>query len=666
MPDFFSPHATPEALFRGYVWCYVTLAGMTGKAYDHLCALCVREDDLGRNPTYGFDPARPALWLMPNTTATMRLYEHEANTPILVSRAGGAGDRASFRAIAVDTVRQAYRLDRDYWGCLERFRTSGLLAEWSERGRLTRALLMAHSVPLRIQQVLGESLPGDGLEYRGALIIEKSASRIVLRLGAGTEPAVQRGDSSSDARPSRTIKSGRSPIGRVASTAPTDGRQESGAPPRMRAVESADRILVGAESGREESEVVLRKVIDGITLNQALDLLLDDPEPGAVAQRRASIASYEATLLQLLTVLVVADVVVFDDGVIASGSRPAQVVHDFAEVVNRRVPGLLVGVPVPKPETFFAEPSYEARMTTAVDRFSRAVTGLRSELWASYISRDITRYLGTDTSLQHLQPPLEYVFAGRRDFFVTPTTEAQARKVMDAIKGGTIDRLVSWAHERSSPAITVAQARPEAIAEFCRRSIFAHLLTGENLVARGDTAALQGRGVLSDVSLCPTRASLLLALKPSAEEDDGGSVPLVMPYVMADLLERVEPGPDLCDRLCDRIAEQRLLPEYKILRQLLKNARVQRTSVAVNELKMFTRELIDAEMNGEALDVQVYPERNAPVDGASTVHRAQWAARRLVRLRKNLPGEGSRTAALRRRQAVLRRLLPHSYGTASS
>jgi hypothetical protein len=639
---------------------------MKGEAYDHLCALCVREDDLGRNPTYGFDPARRSLWLLPNSKETTRLYEHDAKTPILVSRAGGAADRVSFRAISVDTVRQVYRLDRDYWGCLEHFRTSRLLAEWKERGHLTPALLMTHSVPLRIQQVLGESLPGDGLEYQGALIIEKSASRIVLRLGAVTEPAVQRGDSGADARPLRTSKPVRMPIGRIARTGNTAERQESGAPPRKHAVESADRILVGAESGREESDVVLRKVIDGITLNQALDLLLDDPEPGAVAQRRGSIASYEATLLQLLTVLVVADVVVFDDGVIASGNRPAQVVHDFAEAINRRVPGLLVGVAVPKPETFFTEPSYEARMSTAVERFSRAVTGLRSELWASYISRDITRYLGADASLRRSQRPLEYVFAGRRDFFVTSTTDAQARKVLDAIKGGTLDRLVSWAHERSSPAITAAQARPEAIAEFCRRSIFAHLLTGENLVARGDTAALQGHGVLSDVSLCPTRASLLLASKASADEDDGGPVPLVMPYVMADLLERVEPGPDLCDRLCDRIAEQRVLPEYKILRQLLKNARAQRTPAAVNELKLFTRELIDAEVNGEALDVQVYPEQNAPVDGANTVHRAQWAARRLVRLRKNLPGEGSRTAALRRRQAVLQRLLPHSYGTASS
>lgn len=414
---------------------------------------------------------------------------------------------------------------------------------------------------------------------------------------------------------------------------------------------------------------IIRKVIDGVTINQSLDLLLDSPQPKLVAQRRACKTSYETALGSLLTALIFSDVVAFDKDIVGSADHGPQAAHQLKELLNNRMPGFVEAIDIPKAELFIVSPEFPAIIAESTPRADSAVTGIYKGLWRDFIARDVLAYLGNDPSLADTDlDASEYHF--RRDFFVTARFEPILRPLLNGFDKGTIDSLVGSAYSMSHDAISSARACKRAVDEYCRRCVLAHLLIGENLFYHADTAAMMDPDTISDIWTCPTRGTLILSDDAAETSKERETLHLVLPYILVDILSEVQPGPSLFDTLAETIARVRSWPDYKELRRLIKILRTDPQSDGSKDIEKFTKEIICAERaHGEA-KIHVEPKGfgfglvswDSPVKTAfRRFRRARWAARKFVDRVGRAPAESAREAAKRKRQELLRELFPNTY-----
>ena len=197
--------------------------------------------------------------------------------------------------------------------------------------------------------------------------------------------------------------------------------------------------------------------------------------------------------------------------------------------------------------------------------------------------------------------PYEYVFAdGKRDFFVTQKSDSIVRPILDVIPLTAIDSLI----RRCQPF--TGNASKNALREFFRRNIFAHLLIGENFALHldsrnsgGNTSDPTNREELlshdgySDVWASPTR----YVLHDSPLEDvhargfEGGrTLRAILPYGVESVLRHVAQE-NVQDTLIDGILQVRELDEYKTVRKLLYELRSRQSTGAEKGLVTIASEI---------------------------------------------------------------------------
>jgi hypothetical protein len=121
----------------------------------------------------------------------------------------------------------------------------------------------------------------------------------------------------------------------------------------------------------------IRLFLDGIAVNNSLDLILDSPERRLVEHRRACRDLYERALNQFLTAAVFSDTLVFDRAIVNSAKHSADVAIEFMQRVNEASGSATVeAVAVPLPELLLADDAALLRVATYIGRTSAHVLAL--------------------------------------------------------------------------------------------------------------------------------------------------------------------------------------------------------------------------------------------------------------------------------------------------
>jgi len=347
--------------------------------------------------------------------------------------------------------------------------------------------------------------------------------------------------------------------------------------------------------------------LDGITINRTVDLLLDFPEEDERLHRNRALRGYYHALHQLVSAAVFAGRLVFDRKIVPGSIRQDKATDfmrslDFAGSASE--PFIVFDQP-PDPIRLLDEPSATERIKQALRAVERVVLGLDDRLWHDYIVRECGNYLGSDSTLFRSDvPPGEYQFAnGTRDFFVNPDTEQRIRPLLDEISSTAVEKLVQWCRPI---APTVAQ---EALQELCRRSVFAHILIGENVASHldhqvesrlrsDDEIGAPRREVdgFSDVWACDTRQTLQQYMPvregTAAEEGfaDSRAISAVVPYALEIVLRHTSML-DPVRSLIDGIAQVREIPEFNEVREMLYSYRKTRSHEAASDLRRVTDEI---------------------------------------------------------------------------
>jgi hypothetical protein len=438
------------------------------------------------------------------------------------------------------------------------------------------------------------------------------------------------------------------------------------------------------------AEINLRIAIDGVTINQSLDLLtVDSATDVEKSHIKAAWKSYRMALENLVNAAILSDVLVFDAKIVrGSVTRDSafSFMEELAAALSESGSGssAVLFDTLPEPEKLFSSEEAMKHVAASLPAFERVVTDTNRHLWRDFITREFTNYAGSHPSLRKDLPPCEYLFCdGRRDFFVNEGTDALVRPHLNGIPRPAID----WFKQQCiTTCPSAAITHPAAIEEFCRRVLYAHVLIGENAAQNLDLNSRDFDGVasvwrdsglvqsVSDLSFCPTRQDIRRVLNhpvdDSWEHEEARFMTAVLPYLFERVLANLHASRlPATSPLADALAAVRTQREVKTLRDLLKRLRARGTTEAAKELARYTDELSASTYASGKVEVEITtPSWKGPGAKANTDlsvllgesqqvipgRRAHWA---LYRLRS----QGSPAEVDQRITGSFMRLFPKTF-----
>lgn len=391
------------------------------------------------------------------------------------------------------------------------------------------------------------------------------------------------------------------------------------------------------------TETLVEAMVDGITIQHAGELLLDEVTTTEV--RRNSASTYIRSAEDF------AFAMVYFDGLIFSGSgMPWQQGPSPGDALLKRFPGLVRtgenGAPM-TPADLLTMFEFRNRIAKDFANLERAVE-IAEKFFRAYFSREARVYLGQhDTLSQPRLSPDNYIYgvfnASNSDMEASqPRIFLTDRELQSKVPPKVISRLAEFISKDIR-----RDACPEAISEFITRSLLSHVVV---LRWREYQAESSPEGFINVVPHC-TRAAIIQAdLERSFPEWLETQRALVIPALGMILKTRPQTRDQLIERIGD-IRNVKPIPKIrKAVGDFLREERPAHKKKLLNEMR---RKLnLEAERPDEVLASQI--TFTAGVPGLS----AQVKGNAVMELRDQLPL--SRGAAFRRLSAFSREI--HSAG----